>query len=294
MQEVSGITLVTIGSITPHSHVDEDMSTPSEDPELLLLRAINCYTTDQNLVHSQAFYLYSRSYIVRLRHLIRRYLGSSSAIVLLPHITSGRRWPLPPDEAEAVVFVALGKIARALQASDSSLDSLVRLISRENAVVDLEVRCALTQAAFLFVSFITMLYTANATQPKGILQLHLAQPSYPENRLESEAWKQLACDIDSDVTSLPLHYLLRRFGDFLPPWKDGASHIQSVTRSIIPSSIDFYTLDAVAHIQVEWVDSISLHLEFDERSEILKLFRWPSLCAMLALGRDSKTTVFGQ
>jgi hypothetical protein len=37
----------------------------------------------------------------------------------------------------------------------------------------------------------------------------------------------------------------------------------------------------VANIEVEWVDSLSLHLEFDKSTKILKLFRLPSLCLLM-------------
>ncbi|KAH9205991.1 hypothetical protein DL95DRAFT_241707, partial [Leptodontidium sp. 2 PMI_412] len=49
----------------------------------------------------------------------------------------------------------------------------------------------------------------------------------------------------------------------------------------------FYTLHNVMKIQIEWVDCLSLHLEFDNQSKVLKLFRFPSICLLMCYSENA-------
>lgn len=51
----------------------------------------------------------------------------------------------------------------------------------------------------------------------------------------------------------------------------------------------FDTLDAIASIKIEWVDTIDLHLAFSSRTKVLSIFRFPSYCLFM---RHSKPLVF--
>ncbi|KAH8601747.1 hypothetical protein B0O99DRAFT_501053 [Bisporella sp. PMI_857] len=142
-----------------------------------------------------------------------------------------------------------------------------------------------------------MLYTPSQFQTEGSIQLTLKDSLDPLKSLRSSAWRSLVCRIDADVIKQPFLSLLGNFGTFVPKPLRKGSRYQSQTflgDSLIASNLSYYTILKVGHVRIEWVDAISLHLEFDERTLVLKIFRYPSFCAMLCMGRDSKSTIFSR
>lgn len=95
-----------------------------------------------------------------------------------------------------------------------------------------------------------------------------------------------------DSNDQPLHTLLRRFGNIVPQrarfttlGQSTPSLSQSARRDehlIEPSLLCFRTLHKVASIDIEWVDCLSEHLEFNSSTRKLKLFRLPSLCLIMS------------
>jgi hypothetical protein len=88
----------------------------------------------------------------------------------------------------------------------------------------------------------------------------------------------------------PLHMLLGKFGQIVPQRQRelGTGHPTSPTVPVRPgdewievSLLCFHTLNKFASIKIEWVDSLSLHLEFDSYTKVVKVFRLPSLCLLM-------------
>lgn len=92
----------------------------------------------------------------------------------------------------------------------------------------------------------------------------------------------------------PLFRLLNRFGDLIPQyWQDCSTPQEwsSIRSGRCDDSIDisfvcFHAVNVVAGIGIQWVDCLSLHLEFDSRTKTLKLFRFPSLCLIMYSNND--------
>jgi len=85
-----------------------------------------------------------------------------------------------------------------------------------------------------------------------------------------------------------LRVLLQTFGKIIPT-VNVSRGLETVGMTANPydpvielSLICFHTLHRVAYIKIDWVDSLSLHLEFDSYTKILKIFRFPSLCLIMA------------
>ena len=55
-------------------------------------------------------------------------------------------------------------------------------------------------------------------------------------------------------------------------------------KSIEPASSNAFLLNSIGHFKIKWVDVVSCHLEFDERTKILYLYQYPSFC--LACGGE--------
>ena len=94
---------------------------------------------------------------------------------------------------------------------------------------------------------------------------------------------------DMDQKDEALHKLLGRLGKVLPPYHEDlfAGPQEPPPPGQDNMSIDlglvcFQTLHKVASIEIELVDCISLHLEFNIGTHTLKIFRFPSVCLVMA------------
>lgn len=145
------------------------------------------------------------------------------------------------------------------------------------------------QVMFALLSCILLLYTPSESPQESQLQMQLKDPDDEERELRSHLLKKSSCLLTADVGSQSFEHLLNCFGHLRFQPMSGSSQDH---RSITASNINYYILSKVAGIRVVWIDCLSLHLEFDRRTLTLKLFRFPSFCAMLAIPRKSKATIF--
>jgi hypothetical protein len=100
-----------------------------------------------------------------------------------------------------------------------------------------------------------------------------------------------------EVAALSVGDMLRRFsGSGGPiPWLE-----PSVTRHRLLEDLDtlkspnlsYYTLTRLAQLEIQWVDSVCQHLEFDSHHKVLKLFRFPSFCGMVCATKTISETTF--
>jgi hypothetical protein len=78
--------------------------------------------------------------------------------------------------------------------------------------------------------------------------------------------------------------LLNQFGDIIPEVKPEVARRDSIipiSESITVRLVCYGTAFHVTQLAIEWVDSLSLHLELDAARQTLKLFRFPSYCRMM-------------
>lgn len=98
----------------------------------------------------------------------------------------------------------------------------------------------------------------------------------------------------------PLSLLLQRFGKIIPmrnatrntlAHTPGAAEMsRSADESWIElSTICYHTLYRISGITIEWVDCLSLHLEFDPYTRTVKIFRFPSVCLVMAESEQPST-----
>ena len=86
--------------------------------------------------------------------------------------------------------------------------------------------------------------------------------------------------------------LLLGFGVLLPPPNFCAGREEAATRSFYTKKtvearqLNAAHLTSLAQVEIRWVDSISCHLELDQHSGVLYLFRFPSFCALDQLDVD--------
>lgn len=101
-----------------------------------------------------------------------------------------------------------------------------------------------------------------------------------------------------DDKDQPISHLLRKFGDFIPEFKGEALRSaydwgpSQQNEHIEHAHVRFHTLMNVAKVRIEWVDTLSLHFEFDSRNRTLRLFRFPSFCRIMY--RDKEETLLSK
>jgi len=101
----------------------------------------------------------------------------------------------------------------------------------------------------------------------------------------SKTFTQYSQDLES--VDRPLPVLFNRFGAVMPKRSRRAPRNQEnaarleIEEMINPNYIGFHILHRVASVKIEWVDNLSLHLEFDSHAKTLKVFRFPSLCRIM-------------
>lgn len=97
--------------------------------------------------------------------------------------------------------------------------------------------------------------------------------------------------IDFDYIDQPFAALLRQFGTLMPQIDvDTRTHEPEL---ITVAYICYAMLEKAVGIKIEWVNSLSLHLEFDSQQRVLKIFRFPSFC-LLMLQHPSNRTLLSQ
>lgn len=92
----------------------------------------------------------------------------------------------------------------------------------------------------------------------------------------------------------PIAGFLRGLGNLLPypeTRNTGAGRgfgglIDRNSEQIQMSTLNYYALKRIGNIHIEWVDTLSAHLEFHVFTRTLMLFRFPTCCAVNCLGKE--------
>ncbi|KAF1983117.1 hypothetical protein K402DRAFT_182852 [Aulographum hederae CBS 113979] len=88
-----------------------------------------------------------------------------------------------------------------------------------------------------------------------------------------------------DDASRPVAKFLRGFGNILPSADLRVAQGQQ-SELLHASVLNFYSLSTVGKVNIQWVDTLSAHLEFHSLSRTLMLYRFPTMCALHCLGDE--------
>lgn len=83
----------------------------------------------------------------------------------------------------------------------------------------------------------------------------------------------------------PLDEFLMGFGIMIPPRNACISEdieekeAFATTSTVEPRELNVFVLGTIAHVEVTWVDTLSIHMEYNKALNTLYLFRYPSFCA---------------
>jgi hypothetical protein len=187
--------------------------------------------------------------------------------------------PLPGEFA--VVYKALGIAAKLLMDKESCalsdiLDALMH--PPHNMLRDQmdEERTLPNRMAFAMLGWLTMLFEADLRPPHQCLAIQRLDDNAVGRRSRTRTLGLYTQDFSR--VDQQLYLLLSHFGSLVPELRIEAAR---ETELITVSNVCFAMLDSLAAVQIEWVNALSLHLEFDHVRRRLKVFRFPSFCRLM-------------
>ena len=184
-------------------------------------------------------------------------------------------------------------------------------ITFDGVVLNLEAKSLLTtndeahffahQLVFIITGLITMLYepslepqTDRLVITNGTMERHKAPRSvtWTKHYLEK-----------TETTEFPVNVLLKHLSTMDGPIPHQAIESSRVEHDALQASessrveqdalqasnLCYYTLTAMANIKIRWVKNVCEHLEFNQREKVLKIFCFPSFCAMMCSGSSELT-----
>ena len=146
------------------------------------------------------------------------------------------------------------------------------------------------QLVFMLLGWLTMLYDPKLDPDKDRLQIETVG-KVSSRLLRSQALH--SHDQNFEQVHQPLTHMFRIFGNIIPQpdltVDPSVLSQQDCTGYLMVSYLSYHTLAKVAKIKIEWVDSLSLHLEFVESRRVLKVFRFPSFCQLVYSAKGNQT-----
>lgn len=194
--------------------------------------------------------------------------------------------PDPEPGEFAVVYRAMAIVARVFMETERcALSDIVDKLMHLNTLREFQERdhdrALPNRMAFAMIGWLTMLFEPDLHPPRGQIAIQRLNDATSHRRSRTRTISQYTQDFGH--VEQPLHILLNHFGSLVPEIKLDACR---ETELITVSNVCFSVLANVASVEIEWVNSLALHLEFDNVRKRLKVFRFPSLCRLLC--QDSR------
>lgn len=132
-----------------------------------------------------------------------------------------------------------------------------------------------------------MLYEPRAlpeNKPDKPNKLNITKHSFRSSgeRVPSHSRTVLARSQDFEANEQPIHNMLGRFGNLIPdPAFSKSSSFAPHSEFIKANHLCYHTLAMVCQVEIEWVETLNMHMEFDTAKKVLKIYRFPSFCRLM-------------
>ena len=101
-------------------------------------------------------------------------------------------------------------------------------------------------------------------------------------------------EMPMDLADREMAILLKGFGNLLPARPPDLAKLASETSKeasswspIVPTEVNAHILSTILRVRIHWVDTLSLHLDYDQATRTLSLFRFPSFCVATLRSRGA-------
>ena len=227
--------------------------------------------------------IYFQWYLRYLRHRLKRVPGLLLSLIT-PDLGIGQS---QPPEIHPKVLIFLAAVAELLKSEHQlTLSEILKKLENQRIILDeVQLKDRAIQLIFIAVGLLTLFYDPVLDPEDGVLEI--LRPEKAQARVSrNDTWTSYSRDMSQ--VDQPIVTLLRQFGGVKGPipWTifnevEITSSLKSPLDPLVSSNLSYFTLKRVANIDIEWVSSVCLHLEFNMRRKVLKLFRFPSLCGLL-------------
>lgn len=182
-------------------------------------------------------------------------------------------------------FLAINQITRSQD--NLSIDEIQEKLIEEDIFLSdsgsSHVLVAQRHLVFAMLGWQSMLFLpAFDTRRPSSLNIHRA-PGQPNSGLVFDDWS-----VPIGLTDRPLAILLKAFGNLLPARSSSENVASELSKqafswtSLSSLDVNAYLLHTLLRVNIQWVDTLSLHLDYDKSTKSLSIFRHPSFClAML-------------
>ena len=136
---------------------------------------------------------------------------------------------------------------------------------------------------FAMLGWLSMLYVPSFNDWDDVRWKIHHDPNQPNSRLVYDAFE--VNNYEYKLAGQEPASFLRHFGNLLPARpRDSVQEagqrnkVASSWSPISPTNFNILVLSKLLRIRVQWVDTLALHLDYDQTSRTLSLFRYPSFC----------------
>ena len=136
---------------------------------------------------------------------------------------------------------------------------------------------------FAMLGWLSMLYVPSFNDFDEVNWKIHHDPNQPNSRLVYDAF-----EVDNyhyNLVGQEPACFLRHFGNLLPARRRDSvleasqrDKIASSWSPISPTKFNIQVLSTFLRIRIQWVDTLALHLDYDQTTRTLSLFRYPSFC----------------
>jgi hypothetical protein len=91
--------------------------------------------------------------------------------------------------------------------------------------------------------------------------------------------------VSVELSDRPLFVVLKAFGNLLPAPSPKSTQLASENSkaaatwlALDPAETNAYLLQTLLHVRIQWVDCLSMHLDYNKSERTLSLFMYPSFC----------------
>lgn len=167
-----------------------------------------------------------------------------------------------------------------VQPQDVSIDSVLDSLLRDRGGAKVRAPALSQIAVFAIFCWATMILTPNLRPPSHVLACMLA------GRPESDASTQHKLDRCKRAIAVTFH------GFKAPAWgrdvMKGPPVATDGNEEIYEASLNMRSLQLFGKVRIQWVTTMTAHLEFDPASRRLSLFQFPTLCVLKCLQGEGK------
>lgn len=176
--------------------------------------------------------------------------------------------------ASDVATIILGTSDRQTSIDEIS-NSLLEKFGAKTSPANIEFEKTTKQAIFALLGCITTLYQSSAAPGLhfGISLPGIPRLTRPTQRINS--------------SGRPLYQFLQAFGPLTPSRVSPTAEFMNLVVSNL--NIARLRTDVIGNVKIASVNTLSSHLDFDEETRILKLFRFPTFCALYCQPEAVKT-----